>query len=213
MPKLYNWYILDKGNYYVAHGNVVGSDRFQDSLKIHTSKIEKVDISDELVKIHTKNTVYQCNLQDCLFWNQKPIKLLPVNLDELAKKYNKEYQTIKDSVLLVLTDHNEYYFDKAVVNRDGESIDLPMYVNVGMFQDSCLIGDADKGGKYDVRYFPHQGNVEFYLIQVDELPVYLSNAGDHPLCFRTEYGIIEVPAGEQKRMSAKNTLEKDGGPL
>lgn len=209
MPKLYNWYIVNKGKYCIAHGNVMGSDKFPDSLDIHTSKIANVNIRNETVQICTKNTIYVCDFRDCCFEKQKQLDCLPVDLAVLARKYKKEYQATKNSVLLVFSDHAKYYFEKAEVCLDAKVMDLPMHVHIGMFQDSCLIGDIVEGGQYDIRYFPHPGNVEFYTVEVENLPVDLLNAGEKILYFRTEYGIIAVDPKEKKRLKAKNVLDKN----
>lgn len=207
IAKLYNWYILDKGEYCVAYGNVMESEKFPDRLFIHTSMIHNVDIDGETVNIHTKNSVYVCNLKNCCFENQKRLDCLPVDLDFFAKKYEEKYDVDTNSILLAFSDYEAYFFKKATLNKDHKEIDLPIYIHLGMMQDSCIIGD--ECGLYDIRYFPNPGNIEFYIMDVEKIPVDLYNAGEKVLYFTTEYGMIEVLPNEKKRICGKNTIDEN----
>jgi hypothetical protein len=205
MARLFNWYIIDKGEYCIAYGNVIESEKFPDRLFIHTSRIQKVDVIEEMVSIYTKNSVYICELKNCCYDNQKNIDYLPVDLDILAEKYKIKYDVDTNSILLAFSDHEEYFFKKATLNKDNIEIDLSMYVHLGMVQDSCIIGDGTEGGLYDIRYFPNPGKLEFYTLDVENVPVILYNVGEKILHFQTEYGIIEVKPTEKKRLCGKNT--------
>ena len=88
MPKLFDWYITmhpmdaahmlrwegreylgEKDFFFVGHGNVTGSPKFWDGEFIHTSVIKRLDFieEDELLRIHTQNSIYDCALRDCDF--------------------------------------------------------------------------------------------------------------------------------------------------
>jgi hypothetical protein len=196
--KLLNWHIENKKDYCIAHGNVTGNERFQNGEKIHTSKIIKTEMIDETVFIHTKNSLYQCEVKNCCFNYQNQIDILPFTIADYKEKYFKDFPPEKNSITLEFSAEIDDFFKRAIVEDSGKIIELSMSVHVGNFQDSCLIGDGADGGKYDIRYYPNN-IIEFYCFDTDNLPLYIVNSGKTALKFGTIHGeTVDVPAGSKK---------------
>ncbi len=224
--RLYNWYVEEveeKGEKYIrAKGNVVGHYRFWDSQNIFTSEIESIDVLEESgeVVICTKNTRYFCLLDS---WNYEAQDKHPdafPNYMELKEKYDarKVRPTIEPGkVLLSISNYDSYYFhDLYFVPEGAEApVEYKAFPHIGTFQDSFLIWAQDE--KIDLRYFPHSGNIEFYMQETDRKPFFIENAGTTVLYARTSFGTIKLNPGERKEVkpeeAEKDDLLLDGSDL
>lgn len=223
VTRLHHWYLEklsepDGKISYVARGNVTGHLRLQDTDFIYTSTVCAVNVDEGLEEaiIQTNNTEYRCRLSECNFDKPDTYDMID-KLDEYAKKYNvkKTYDLPDDAILIVLSDHETYYFEAAFVKEAGIVYEGSMYPHIGMLQDSCLISfqkhreahDYDK--QIDIRYFPHAGHLETYGWETEGLPVYLENAGESVIYYTTYEGVMELKPGKRKLVCKENVL-KDG---
>lgn len=242
MPKLYDWFItmhpmkakhilkweereyLGKRDFFFAgHGNVIGSPKFWEGEFIHTSAIKWLEYieGDELLRIHTQNSIYDCALRNCSFRQQEPLAELPFSLEEYAEKYKfgDWGEPERDSILLVFADYKGYGLVDALVDLKGEIFHLDENVHLGMFQDSVLLQDFHKAKvkrlrNIDIRFFPpanfFSNLIKFYQFNSAGLPVYLHNAGGKMILFDTQVGRLEVGGGIRKLVSAENAVNSDG---
>lgn len=221
-PHLYHWFLekrvhSDTGEEFtIAHGNVTGHKRLTDTTFINTSKVIhiEVDRENEQVCIQTKNTEYHCKLSDCDFSKSETYEYIS-GLSEYAEKYKqeREYEQDDNTILIVLSDHESYYFKAAIIKKDGKTYKGEMHTHVGTFQDSCLIECYEYGYSIDIRYFPHFKHLETYCWEADGLPVYLENEGDDTIYYKTEEGMIELKPGERKLVSSENAMKADEIPV
>lgn len=219
-PRLYHWYVekytSNDGTECVrAHGNVTGHKVLQDTLFIRTSRIMSIEVKEEMgeVMIQTKNTEYHCRLSDCDFSKPDTYELIS-GMAEYAAKFGKEkeYQQDDDTILLVLSDHESYYFETMLVKKNGKIHRGKMYPHIGMWQDSCLISAEEEGRFIDIRYFPHCQHLETYCWETGQLPVYLENSGEDVIYYTTYDGVIELKPGERKLVSKENVMNADETP-
>lgn len=134
----------------------------------HSSEIESaiIDAEAEEVIVKTKDSDYHCPLKSCDYWNESTYEYLPElsKYREIYEPKQHDFEQEDGSVLLVLSDCAEYYFEYGAVKENNETTELTMYVHVGLLQDSCLIYErgSDMAGRIDLRYFPHHGHIKFY---------------------------------------------------
>lgn len=95
LSHLYYWYIkrhtrFDGTKYARAYGNVVGHRKWPNGMRVHTSRIENIEVEEEndQVIIQTLNTEYRCRLADCDFSEPDTYEFIP-KLSEYAVKYGK----------------------------------------------------------------------------------------------------------------------------
>lgn len=242
MPKLYDWFItmhpmtakqvlqwegreyLGKSEFFFAgHGNVIGSSKFWKGEFINTSVIKRLEYieNEELLRIHTQNSIYDCALRDCNFRQQEPLAELPFSLEEYAEKYKfgDWGEPERDSILLVFADYMEYGLVDAYVNWEGDIYRLNHGAILGI-QDSYLVQFLDSSQpellkrfrNIDIRFFPPanllSNLIQFYQIRSAKFPVYLYNAGKSVLVFETGKGRIEVKPKERKLVSAGNAIQE-----
>ena len=211
---LHNWYIEENSS--IAKGNVKGNPQFLDSTFIHTSKIEDISILEEAgeVIITTHNTRYHCKLKDCLIDRMDNGRFN--NIIELAKNNQipVEYEIEENSILIVISNYLEYYFDKVFCNIHGSVYEGMMSPHIGMIQDSCLIRFPmceDKISKQllkiDIRYFPHPQYLEAYCWEHIEMPVYIQNSGDELLYFRIEDDLFRINPSRRILISKNNSID------
>ena len=242
MPKLYDWFItmhpmtakqvlqwegreyLGKSEFFFAgHGNVIGSSKFWVGEFINTSVIKRLEFmeNDELLRIHTQNSIYDCALRNCSFRQQEPLAELPFSLEEYAEKYKfgSWGEPERDSILLVFADYKGYGLVDALVDLKGEIFHLDGYAHLGMFQDSFLVQGSYKAKvkrlrNIDIRFFPPanllSNIIQFYSFDSAGLPVYLHNAGRKTIVFDTRVGRLEVGAGIRKLVSGENAVNSNG---
>lgn len=220
-PRLYHWYLdkrmRDDGTECAqAHGNVTGHKSLPDTTFANTSRVVHIEVKEEIgeVIIQTRNTEYHCRLSDCDFSKTGTYELIP-ELSKYAEIFGKEkeYQQEDNTILLVLSDHEEYYFDTMVIKENGNIYKGNMHPHIGSFQDSCLIGCAECAQRIDIRYFPHYQHLETYCWETGGLPVYLENAGDGMIYYTTGEGVIELKPGERKLVSKENVMSADEVPF
>ncbi len=126
-----------------------------------------------------------------------------------------------DSILIILSDHFEYYFDSAFVKHNGISERISMDVHFGMSIDTCLIRGAieeRKGYKKNstriyIYYKPHFYHLESYAWEVAGFDVYFENTGEYALYFTTPVGIIEVAPGKRLLANRENAIAERNARL
>ena len=242
MPMFYDWFItkhpmkskhmlkweereyLGKRDYFFAgHGNVIGSPKFWKGEFINTSAIKRLEYieNEELLRIHTQNSIYDCALRDCSFRQQEPLAELPFSLEEYAEKYKfgSWGEPERDSILLVFADYKGFGLVDALVDLEGEIFHLDEDAHIGMFQDSFLLHGSYKAKverlrNIDIRFFPpanfFSNIIRFYFFNSAGLPVYLHNAGEKKIFFDTNVGRLEVEGKMRKLISAENAVNSDG---
>lgn len=219
--RLHHWYLtkkkLEDGSEYVsAHGNATGHPSLPDTIRARTTQVRQIDVNEEAeeVVIQTRNTEYHCRLSDCNFSMPDTYDLIP-GLAGYAERFGKEkdYQLEDPSILLVLSDHDSYYFEALLVKEHGRTHKGRMYPHIGTFQDSCLLGCEEYDEALDLRYFPHRRHLEAYCWETGGLPVYLENTGDDILYFTANDGLMELKPGERKLVSEENVMSTDSKPV
>lgn len=227
LTRLYRWHIEEyKSNAdetkLKLHGSVTGHPRFMDSTRIHTSRLLEYYVDWEKGELYarTRSTEYHCFLEHWDYDRQEMTQVYGEQGEKL-REYLPEYDKIKSfyydrypdpeiepgKVLLVLADYEEYYFHSLYyVWKEGEKrsgfVGCP---HVGTYQDCYLISTKDC--RIDLRYFPQEGNVEFYVERTDGCPWFIENIGTKTLYVRTSKGMLMLQAGERKevcREKAKN---------
>ena len=219
------WHINKRQNeetgeeYLLAHGRVTGHKRLMDSIYIHTSAIQEMNVNEETgeMEIYTMNTIYYCPLSYCNFERQdENMELIP-NYENIKNKYintNKNPVIEEGKVLLVLSNFDEYYFNSFYYIPDGETKPVKYMASphIGTFQDSFLIRDED-WNKIDLRYFPHYQNIEFYAEHIGDHPLFIENIGDITLFAKASCGTIKLEPGDRKEVCKANVEEDiDGLP-
>lgn len=242
MLKLFDWFItmhpikakhilqwegreyLGKRDFFFAgHGNVIGSPKFGVGEFINTSVIKRLEYmeNDELLRIHTQNSIYDCALRNCSFRQQEPLAELPFSLEEYAEKYKfgDWGAPERDSILLVFADYKGFGLVDALVDLKGEIFHLDEEAHIEMFQDSFILHGSYKAKvkrlrNIDIRFFPpanfFSNFIGFYFFNSAGLPVYLHNAGEKKIYFGTKVGRLEVGGGIRKLVSAENAVNSNG---
>ncbi len=215
--QLHYWYVeeceIEGEIHRIGHGVVTGHKEIEDSIDIHTSKVQAIHIdedAEELV-LTTKNSVYHCPLEYCRFKKQDVYPNVIPDYEALKEKYidKIEYPSIEaGQVLLVLANYCGYYFHSLWYvpkdSADGKRLGYSGWPHVGMFQDSYLISSEG----IDLRYFPHYQNIEFYSEETDGCPLYIENIGDSVIYARTSAGTIKLEPGERKEVIKENAEKK-----
>ena len=211
--RLFNWYLSEAEHlgvpYIRCNGNVVNHHRFWNSQWIWTSDIHEIDVQEEIgeIIITTRNTRYH-NKIDSWDWNEqdKHPDAFP-NYQYFREKYKveKEDPIEPGKVLLSISNYDSYYFHDIFYKEDetSEKMKFHTWPHVGMFQDSFLIHNEDFC-IFDIRYFPHPGNIEFYSEQTNGKPFFIENVGTEVLYANTSVGIIKLEPGERKEVIVEN---------
>lgn len=218
--ELHYWWLskrTDKhGSTYVyASGIVTGHERLGDSHKAETSEVIQsvYNKTEDEITLITRNSIYHCPLSYCDFDKQDDEPDLLPDYEALKKKYadTRPNPAIEPGkLLLVLADFSYYYFHSLYYipkdSKDNKPIDYMGHAHVGTFQDSFLIQTEDC--EVDLRYFPHYQNIEFYIENTDDCPLFIENIGSSVLYARTCEGTIKLGPGERKEVKEDNA-EKD----
>ena len=208
---LYNWSV--KG--ILAHGNVTGHKRLADTTYIHTSPIQyiTIDYEAEEALIRTRNTVYHCPLEHCDFEKQDEYEEFIPDYAAIKEKYKTKHNASKPtaqpgSVLLVLSNHDTYYFNSlSVVLKDStESLPYTAHPHIGMFQDSFLIYTEDRN--VGIAYFPHPHNISIYSLDTNGMPLFAENIGNSVIYINLKNMQFRLAAGERKKLCEKNAENK-----
>ena len=211
-PMLHNWFVSGNDAKMIAHGVVTGHKKLPDTMFIHTSPIKGIEIDSECgeATIITMNTIYRCPLNSLKFSEQDNHPELIHDYEAVREKFSvpfEEPEIEQGKVLLVLSDHDEYYFHSLCVkDKDGKPVKYSAHPHIGTFQDSYLIS-AD-GGKVDLAYFPHFRNIEFYSCHTDNRPLYAENIGESVIYIGCQGHDYKLDPGERKELVEDNA-EKD----
>jgi hypothetical protein len=170
--------------------------------------------------VRTCHTEYRCRLGECDYSKEDTYDMVP-GLTGYAVAYGKgkNYEVFADSILIVVSDHEEYYFENAFVREGDASYVGSMKPHIGTFQDSCLLrfdGYAEERNHercIDIRYFPHAAHLEVYKWDTAGLPVYLENAGDGVVYCTIEAGVMELKPGERRLVCRENMLPEGEVPV
>ncbi len=221
---LHHWYLsigeCDGEKITIAHGIVSGHPNLTDSTSIHTSLVRDIDVDLEagVVRIITKNSVYNCPLDSCRWRRMAEYSYLLPDFDGLKKKYQySASQPIIEAgkMLLVLSNFDEYYFNSLYYVPAGktERIGYCGSPHIGTYQDSYLIqSDFECTEQFDIRYFPHFRNIEFYSLDTDGVPLYIENIGDVPLYVKGEGFTMLINPNERKEFCKENAEEETALP-
>ncbi len=227
VTRLYRWHIEQHKNdtgekKLKLHGSVTGHPRFMDSARIHTGRLLEYHVDWEKGELYarTRSTEYHCFLEHWDYDRQEMTQVYGEQGEKL-REYLPDYDKIRalyydrypdpeiepGKVLLVLANYEEYYFHSLYyVPQEGEKrSNYTGCPHVGTFQDSYLINTEDY--RIDLRYFPHEGNVEFYVERTGSYPWYIENIGTGTLYARTSKGILKLLPGERKEVCRENAEE------
>lgn len=190
--ELRNWHIdrTPKG-ILLGHGIVYGNEKFVDGTKIHTSVVQSVRRStDELIELHTKNSVYECKISSCCAWKQQQLDILPFDVATAAAQHYKAVTLADRGIVLDLDVDADYCVQEIAVCSKNTKQKLRWYVNLGMTHDSVIIGDDAR--ETDIRFTINENDtIDFYCIDTpDNIPVYIHNVGSKPVTYIT--GTLEV---------------------
>ena len=147
--RLYNWYVKEyhngSTNYLIGKGIVTEHPRIPDTNHMSTSNVRAIytDLEHGEVILTTMNHIYHCPLEYCCWLRQDEFPGLIPDYNLAKEKFqNREDPSIESGkVLLVLSDHDEYYFHSLYYKEteEGEPCHYCGNAHVGMFQDSYLI--------------------------------------------------------------------------
>ena len=220
MPKLYNWHINEHSlGYCLARGIVTGHPKLEDSAYIHTSPIEDFNITDEtagIAVIKTHNNNYEVKLSDLDITKMKEakdkigiyawgVKLLGF-IDKYTEQEEIKYNTPNKSILLVLGNNKQYYFDRLIINNGIDQLENKNVTpHIGTVQDSVLCMASGEELNYDIRYFTYKdNNIDFYMWDTNDLDVYIQNTGDNKIRARLGEEVYVVEPGCKLLISKEN---------
>lgn len=222
MCKLSDWYLsyqqMSGVKRRVAKGVVSGHYRLSDGMSIHTSAIRSIEMDGDTALIHTKNSLYKCDMKDARYDKFKYTDMIE-GFEEYRERFENGSeippQIDEGEVLIRLSNNREYYYDSVRIKEKerDEIIDSPD-VHVGMFQDSVLSRFEDYEDYENCRffdYFPYKGrHVEFYSWDDDGLNVYIENTGDAEMYVTVKGNVYCINPGEKKLIVEENMEEKTG---
>lgn len=208
MANLYQWYLYEDNKIIRARGRVTHHPILTDSMDITTTEVKELELLDDIVILRTLNTEYFCKYDELDITKNETFNLIKglenkVKIYSTQEKINKKCEN--NTILLTFANYCEYYFKDIMAKVDDSSIKFWTNVHVGMFQDSYII--SDEQWKVQLRYFPHEGHLEFYDWSVNGMEVYLVNEGDDVLYLTTPYGIIKLEPSEIKK-AENGSVEK-----
>lgn len=204
-----------------AHGVVSGHYRLMDATFITTTHIDKteIDYDTEEAVIYTQNSVYHCPLKSCNFQMQDKLPGLLPDYAAIKEKYEektlKEPDIEKGTALLVLSNHDEYYFNGFFFQpKDADTKKSYYgYPHIGTFQDHFLVFGEEDGLIY-LAYFPHFQNICIDCLADKmvgyEVPFFIENIGDIILYVQTpRCGVLRLEPGERKEMKIENAEKEE----
>ena len=155
---------------------------------IHTSTVQKVEETENGIKIYTSNSIYI-----------------------LEKAVLKEVETIPDAADLLelyLSLEEDYHFARGFYyDKDKKVHDLEADAHIGMFVDTILIGthEGSMFGRYLCRYYYNYSNVEIYSLQHCK-QILIHNVGTSELEIKFERGSMcwTIQPGESKFITPFN---------
>ena len=222
--KVYNWYFEDLHTFLRLRGVVTGHSEFNDGTAIYLFvKSYEVDFNRDEVRVYLEDVVYHCPLMYMNFRKQNkrdPEHSIFPEFEEIEKRYKGKkpvYDIEPGKVLLVLSNHDEYYFNTLYCKPDEESEekDYTAFPHTGNYQDSYLIMSYDNS--IDIRFFPHFQYIEFYMQDTGGWPLYIENSGSTILYCMTEEGLIRLEPHARKLVCTENVekqmIKLPGGDL
>lgn len=197
--------------YYMAQGNVMNSPKFPDGIHIHTSPIKRLEwvAVEELLRVHTVNSIYDCAVKDCRFSRQGILEVFPEPIQTILLGRPQRKPPKENSILLIFDDVGERIV-AGLINREGNQSELEIDVHLGMFTDTVLLQDGIWNGTetIDIRFYVPANDfcmeVEFYSFYTAELPVFLHNASERRLTFNTPCGLIDINPGDRKQVCVES---------
>lgn len=229
MIKLTNWciteYNSEQKGIYIAHGTVFGHPRLADGIYIHTSKIEKLEMnkSSNSVIMHTKSgNEYELLLKELSLKEFEMTKEIMEEFKVSLPDYKKCEKMIREeeentlaNVAEQIQDGELYlkiagpYVQKAFWKTEGKEIRaIQVTSHIGMFQDSYLVTDWEKG-EVDFRYFDGYFSMEPYHISDGLSALLIENSGSTDITYicdgqKDEKKDITCKAGEVTRIDCLN---------
>ena len=193
---------------YKVEGIIFGHDRIMDGISAHTSNIEEVSLDNDRINVltHSKNN-YVLELSEI---DMSSFDITEMILDRFGVSINKDYcQQLKnkksaDLIKFVdsVIDDNELFLEMAGVyvqnaffKKDGNIRGIKFNVHLGMFKDSYLVSDYDKGW-VDFRYFGDLNYIKPYHWSDGLDAIKIKNVGSLPLRFRGTNTCIECNKDE-----------------
>lgn len=209
---LHYWYLNEIQNdigdsFVVAHGIVTGHAKIEDAVFIHTSEVQKVSVDDKACELilQTRNTEYRCPLAYCDWDEQDKMPTIIPEYAYIKENYKGKLceKTIDDGkILLVISNFDEYYFHSIYYKSvdSDEKMEFIATPHIGYSKDSFLIF----GSGFDIRYFPQNQNIEFYVESVNDTPFFVENIGDIILYVKSSKGVVKLAPGECKEIIKEN---------
>ena len=176
---------LKDSSFCVRMNSVLNADGRWANYKLCTSLVSYIKEDDETLYIHTKNSIYVL----------KP-----------AEKPTYTFLDKSDFIELYINNYGDHFCKGYYYDNNKTPYELDCYVNVGMFQDSCLIKIADDPFMENIvcRYFPKRNGIQFYdtlYHQQDySTPILIHNTADEPIDISFEWSdeMIVIPEGESE---------------
>lgn len=223
--RLFGWYIdkaeSENGIFWYTSGITLGHPKLLDSHPMnHSSEIVNIQIDESLEEacIETRNTIYHAPLAECDYSKESTYEYLPElkKYREIYEPKQNQYEMEDESVLLVFSDHDYYYFRYGAILQEGQKKKLKISPHIGTFQDSVLVYPENEFmcGGVDIRYFPHPGHIDFYgLDYPDECRLFVENRGDRDfyIDYSRDSRICLLP-GERKLFDKSSATPKNEGP-
>lgn len=205
MIKLTQWYLTEhllkdtKEKCYVAHGVVSGHPKLADGDFINTSIIEEIRLDSSnnclIMLTHSKNE-YMLLLADIDFDGFEKTRdyleefnVPTLSLRKCLKLHHEAEEDILSKVENVLQNNELYlqfygvFAQKAFFKNDaGEIREIRVTPHIGMFQDSYLITDFERG-EVDFRYFDSLNGIEPYHWSDGLKALRIDNAGQENITF------------------------------
>ena len=211
MIKLTQWYLTEhllkdtKEKCYVAHGVVSGHPKLADGDFINTSIIEEIRLDSSnnclIMLTHSKNE-YMLLLADIDFDGFEKTRdyleefnVPTLSLRKCLKLHHEAEEDILSKVENVLQNNELYlqfygvFAQKAFFKNDaGEIREIRVTPHIGMFQDSYLITDFERG-EVDFRYFDSLNGIEPYHWSDGLKAVKIKNEGASDILFLADTSI------------------------
>lgn len=223
--RLFHWYIdcseSHGRTWWYTSGITLGHPKILDSQHMsHSSEIMDICIDEEQkeVCITTRNTIFHCPLDECDYSKESTYTYLP-ELIRFRSEYEPDqnrFDMENNSVLLVFSDRDYYYYRYGALMQDGIRLKFRMSTHIGMFQDSVLVFPEDRevSGMVDIRYFPHPGHIAFYDLDIpDGCKLYVENQGDRDFYIDIGNTKLQLHPGERKLYNVDNAMPPNESPV
>lgn len=220
MIKLAKWTITKeqhkKENYFLAWGNVTGHQRLVDGTYIHTSKIMKLEYDASTTKLIM--TTYSKNEYELLI-NEMDMERYEETVDNL-KEFHVTIPSYDECNTIIQETEKEQMTHIEEILKDGELYlkvkgsyvsrafwkkdmvrEIKVSAHIGMFQDSYLITDWEKG-EVDFRYFDALFGIRPYHYSDGLNAILIENCGAQDITFTEGMESIICKTGEVTRIES-----------